>query len=309
MRTAPDDECSLDSDGRTIVEALGGTWQARGALCRCPAHEDRTPSLSVRPGHQRLLFHCFAGCEPARIIRSLRELRLLSASGRQDAGTDLPPPAHKSLSPLAARIWSEARAAGGSSAERYLEARGIDLRSSELRFHPRTPIGRAPLTSFRPAMIAAVRDESGLVGVHRTFLGTAQNHPEVAVTAKLALGCLAGGAVRLAPFPDDILGLAEGIETALSVSQLFRVPCWATLGTERFRHVVVPASVRRVILYLDSDRGGRRAERLARGFYAHASFSIEAIYPKNQGEDWNDVLRTILGITPHSVGEESKAVA
>jgi hypothetical protein len=50
---------SLDQQGRAIVERLGGAWRAGGAMCRCPAHDDRSPSLSVRAGERRLLFHCY----------------------------------------------------------------------------------------------------------------------------------------------------------------------------------------------------------------------------------------------------------
>src|SRR5690606_42077994 len=85
-----------------------------------------------------------------------------------------------------------------------------------------------------------------------------------------------------------IFGLAEGLETALSASALFGVPCWATLGTERFRLIALPAEVTGLVLFLDNDRGGRRAEALARDAFAH--LAIEARYPRCAGADWNDVL-------------------
>ena len=310
MQTTSRDECSVDAQGRAIVEALGGHWHTRGGMCRCPAHADETPSLSVRPGQKSLLFHCFAGCEPNAIIRSLRTMRLyaLQASAKLDRTLPLPP--SMSLSPLAARIWSEARPFAGSPASRYLQSRGILLVSNALRFHSRPPRGRAPLTSFQPAMITAVRDDAGLVGVHRTFLDTARDCLADLPVPKSALGRLSGGAVRLAPVVRGSLGLAEGVETALSASQLFDRPCWATLGTERFRQVSVPATVRRLILFLDNDAGGRRAELLARETHAGAPFSIEAMYPENPDEDWNDVLRRQLGIVRRTTSEEeSKAVA
>jgi hypothetical protein len=41
-----------------------GRW-----VCRCPAHEDRSPSLSVRElDDGRLLLHCFAGCEVQSVL-------------------------------------------------------------------------------------------------------------------------------------------------------------------------------------------------------------------------------------------------
>ena len=66
-----------EQEGRALVERLGGTWTGNGGLCRCPAHEDRTPSQSVRAGPTRLLLHCFAGCSAQEILRVLEASRLL----------------------------------------------------------------------------------------------------------------------------------------------------------------------------------------------------------------------------------------
>lgn len=44
-----------------------GRWQAR-----CPAHEDRSPSLNIREGQDgRVLLHCFAGCAHTAILGKL----------------------------------------------------------------------------------------------------------------------------------------------------------------------------------------------------------------------------------------------
>lgn len=48
-----------------------GRWMAQ-----CPAHEDRTPSLSLRQGESAPLVHCFAGCDRAEVIQALRDLGL-----------------------------------------------------------------------------------------------------------------------------------------------------------------------------------------------------------------------------------------
>lgn len=41
-----------------------GTW-----LARCPAHEDRSPSLTVKECDDgRVLLHCFAGCEADAVV-------------------------------------------------------------------------------------------------------------------------------------------------------------------------------------------------------------------------------------------------
>jgi putative DNA primase/helicase len=90
------------------------------------------------------------------------------------------------------------------------------------------------------------------------------------------------------------LGLAEGIETALAATALFGIPCWATLGTGRFRLVSLPLEVSELLLFLDHDCAGRRAEALAREAFVDVP-RIKAHYPERPGEDWNDVLRASLG--------------
>lgn len=59
---------------QNVIPRGSGAWVA----C-CPAHEDRSPSLSIcehRDG--TLLVHCFAGCEPGAILKALGlELRHL----------------------------------------------------------------------------------------------------------------------------------------------------------------------------------------------------------------------------------------
>jgi hypothetical protein len=44
-----------------------GSWMAK-----CPAHEDRSPSLSIREGGDgRVLVKCFAGCELTVVLKAL----------------------------------------------------------------------------------------------------------------------------------------------------------------------------------------------------------------------------------------------
>lgn len=44
---------------------------SRSVTARCPAHPDRTPSLTVREGEKGILVKCFAGCTLAEIAGSL----------------------------------------------------------------------------------------------------------------------------------------------------------------------------------------------------------------------------------------------
>jgi uncharacterized protein (DUF1778 family) len=72
---------SLVDEARAVVAKLAGRWSGHGGFCRCPAHADRTPSLSVRVGGSRLLFHQMvvlaeAGAHVKSRLRSVRSIIL-----------------------------------------------------------------------------------------------------------------------------------------------------------------------------------------------------------------------------------------
>ncbi|HEX8669610.1 MAG TPA: hypothetical protein VF727_14690, partial [Allosphingosinicella sp.] len=134
---------SLEAQGKELVERLGGRWTASGGLCRCPAHDDRSPSLSVRVGRRSLLLHCFAGCTAADVLRALRAAGrpLDKPSDGLESGERLEGGGRGAARSVgfARRIWSDARPIAGTPAERYLASRGLRVDSAELRYHPRTP--------------------------------------------------------------------------------------------------------------------------------------------------------------------------
>src|SRR5262245_52358234 len=49
------------------VHAIAG-----GYMARCPAHPDRTPSLSIREIAGRVSLHCFAGCPESAVWHALQ---------------------------------------------------------------------------------------------------------------------------------------------------------------------------------------------------------------------------------------------
>lgn len=60
---------------------------------RCPAHQDRGPSLSIRQAEDRILLHCFAGCGAVDVLEavglSLSDLFDDRPSERKAAGARL----------------------------------------------------------------------------------------------------------------------------------------------------------------------------------------------------------------------------
>ena len=48
------------------VTGSNGKWTAR-----CPAHQDNSPSLAITEAYDRLLIHCFAGCETEDVMTAM----------------------------------------------------------------------------------------------------------------------------------------------------------------------------------------------------------------------------------------------
>lgn len=56
----------------TIATALHGRKSGAGWSCKCPAHKDRSPSLSVTERDGKVLVHCFAGCSQSDVVTALK---------------------------------------------------------------------------------------------------------------------------------------------------------------------------------------------------------------------------------------------
>lgn len=152
-----------------------------------------------------------------------------------------------------------------------------------------------PSHGTHPGMIARVLDPVGkAVQLHRTFLQSNGEKAKIPSPRRvMPLPMPPGSAVRLQPPKDGVLGVAEGIETAMAASALFEVPVWATLNSGTMKSWEPPSGVR-VIVFGDNDAhkqftgqsaAYQLAERLAR---AKVEVSVEV--PQQIALDWADVL-------------------
>ena len=181
------------------------------------------------------------------------------------------------------KLWERAKDIEGTLAERYLrEHRGITIpMPRSIRF-----LRYAGNGLLCPAMIVVMRDDAEqLCAVQLTYLDdTGTKLP----LGRRTFGRMQSGAVKLLPPRDGIVGLAKGTETALSVIQLFDIPCWAVLGAGRFRQVQMPKGVEHVRIFADNDERGLQAARLAALTYQLNGLKADIRYPKQPGLDFND---------------------
>lgn len=283
---------SLAETARRICESRRGKWSGTKGMACCPAHDDRTPSLGVSLGRQAILFHCFAGCDQQSVLAALAREGFEAPALFSGSATTNEPESTSTRKPsaVALRIWRDAQPLRASPAKAYLESRGILAASPALRFHPRTPLGPKGRARFLPAMIAAVSLDEGPIAIHRTFLSTEASGKAAFEKPKRALGALGEAAVRLFAPVSGKLGLAEGVESAMSAYALTGIPVWATLGNERFGLVSVPESVTELHLFVDHDAGGELAASRGLAAYAREGRTIHVRKPSSRDTDWNDEL-------------------
>lgn len=162
-----------------------------------------------------------------------------------------------------------------------------------------------------PALLALMRDHLGNpVAVHRTWLSKDRTEKAPVPKAKKlsASPGVAGAAIRLFNAEgSDVLGLCEGIETALAVRQLTHgryfqglgpIPVWACFAERNIRNFQIPESLlstlTKVIVFADNDeRGTGMAAALEfkeRMKTEQPHLVVEIKMPEVTGWDWLDVL-------------------
>ena len=282
-----------------IAKALGGRKAGSGWIARCPAHDDRNPSLSLSTGKDgKVLLRCHAGCEQAQVIDALRARGLWHQRGphfgrsravKVNQQKNTPPERGDSdRTEYALRIWRAAVPASNTLAESYLQSRGLHLPcASALRFHGGL---KHPTGGTWPALVALVSrgPDDAPLAIHRTFLaregfGKAPVDPQ-----KMMLGPCRCGAVRLAAH-SDLLMVGEGIETCLTAMQATGNPAWAALSTSGLRALDLPGDVREVIVLADGDDPGEAAARACALRWQREGRRVCIARPP-RGQDFNDML-------------------
>lgn len=277
----------------TLLERLSGvrsTGQGRWTA-RCPSHDDRSPSLSIRLAGDRLLIHCFSGCKPDRVLEAvgLSWYDLYSKTERRPwspSSCYRPAPAAPATLEVGLvqrwQKWWDSATPGHPLLRRYLRARGLSIEP---------PLSlRLAVWETGPVMLARVQNARGeLVGVHLTFL---ERDGSKRLSKRLAKGSrVTGGAIQLYPIETGKpLAVTEGIETGLAVRQSTSWPVWASVSAIGLERVVLPREIREAVICADHDQAGLEAARkLARRLLAEGR-RVRLATPPKPGEDWLDLV-------------------
>jgi putative DNA primase/helicase len=194
----------------------------------------------------------------------------------------------------AMKLWEQSKSPKNTLVETYLHNRRCKLSLSVgtdiIRFHPTCPFG-----SFQvPAMLGLITDAltGDPIGVHRTAIkddGSGKRVLGEGISSKMVLGRARGGVIRLRAFAEH-LGIAEGIETALSASQVFGTAVWASLSKVGVAKFPVLKGVKRLTVFADHDAPGVQAAEQCCRRYQSAGINAELRHPGKPGSDWNDFV-------------------
>jgi putative DNA primase/helicase len=205
---------------RAIVKQLGGMWCGSCGLVRCPAHDDRNPSLKVRDDPNKrdgIDLICFAGCDWRDVKEELQRQGLLPDSDSRENRVHHSASTAGSITQVsdrkpklsidddadierrieyALKLWQQSVPLTDTLGRRYFVERRslhiglLDDLSHALRWHDgeQAVIGLMTNVTNKPT------------GIHRTFL-----NPDGTKRERKMLG--KAGVIRLSPDEDVTHGL------------------------------------------------------------------------------------------------------
>jgi hypothetical protein len=286
---------------RQLGGEVAGPFQI---LCPGPGHSSRDRSLSVRFDPRApagLLVFSHAGDDPlaakdyvrARLGRSVDAPK---AGPRHDAARAAPEPDDAERTARALALWQAAQPPASTIVDTYLTGRGLALperAGAVLRYHPACPFA----DSRTPAMLALVRDvqTNRPIALHRTALDDKGSKRKVAGYSRLSLGPVGGGAIKLTADEavTTCLGIAEGVETALSLQLLpeFRSsPVWALISASGIAAFPVLPGIETLWIAVDHDPTGIAAAKRCAERWDAAGREVLMVQATAPGVDINDIL-------------------
>lgn len=204
------------------------------------------------------------------------------------------PVRHETLSDFGLELWRACRPVAGEGLA-YLQARAcvVPPTDGHLRFHPALKHG--PSGMVGPALVALVTDgvTRQPLTLHRTWV-RADGSKAPLDPPRMLLGGhrKAGGVVRL--WPDEAvttgLGIAEGIETALSLAHAF-APVWACIDAGNLAALPTLEGIESLLIGADHDQAGIEAAEACAARWASAGVEARIVVPDAHKTDLNDMAR------------------
>ena len=284
-----------------VIHGLEGSEYS--GQCRCPAHDDHNPSLTVKAGRSgNVVVKCHAGCSQEKVIAELRRRGFkLSAKERdyeqrktdrerRQAERERQQTAEAEFEEKRLRAWGILRRATADLdlVGRYLSGRKI----------ARIPPCAQALSAKQcrelfdypyPAMVVPIiNPKVGVQGVQVTFLAKdGSSRLKRKTYGNLKHGYVVVG--RLDKTKPLLVG--EGVESVASACQITGLPGIAALSSTNLP-TITPPPAPELITVGDNDKAGREGAEQAADVWTQSGRVVRTAIPGDPEEkaDWNNVL-------------------
>ncbi len=273
-----------------IVEVVDNPKRSgEGFVANCPAHDDKTPSLSIAKGDDgRTLIKCYAGCETRAIVTKWG----LKMSDLFDEGQESQPRrATRQKKPKLAskRIDQDKilRLKNALTDEARIELEDVRKISGEII--EKYEMGIASFNG-EDRIAIPIRDDGGQVVDVRRWLPPAQRKDESAKILHWAKGY---GGARLFPIDqleyDDILFCEGELDALAGISAgVHAITLTAGAGAAFLKDDARRFAGKNVVILMDNDDGGRQgARKRARALAPYANSVKVAEWPTGRAERWD----------------------
>ena len=238
----------------SISAALGGSRSGDGYVCKCPAHNDKNPSLSVKDirdkkGNPDILVNCQAGCDWKTVKDSLRGMGLIPGFK--------PTPKKKDAVNF---IWAKATK-DVDIVKNVFKKRGINIgyNSPAIRINEYKKEKMLVFAMTKPG-------DDKVLAVQRIPFNseTFEKSGKGKMFGKNTSGenyCMGRGVFFFRKDPVENFIVGEGIETTLSVMQAMDMNGCACLSTSGIKNITLPDGIKKLYILVDSDKsfGGQKA--------------------------------------------------
>ena len=200
---------------------------------------------------------------------------------------------------LLKRIHSKlAKVQTGDVVDTYLNSRKITIRPPDVLTGSKMPYyGGGKVAGVYDCVVSRITNVGGgLQSYHLVYL-TALGEKISNAQAKIIITPIAtitGCSVKI-PYSgsgDSSLAIAEGIETAMAVSQDEGIQCWSGISANGMSSIIIPDSIKTVYIYSDNDSnyvGQAAAYKLAARLKASGK-EVKVFIPEKMGTDWLDTI-------------------
>lgn len=264
-----------------------GNYRLKCPLCGKKGY-DESGSLLVKNDGFRV-YRCFR-CELIEIQKTERQTWQDRSAHALTPRVETPKPTE--LAPWATDLWKQCEPISGIAHD-YLSHRHcvIPPEGSHLRWSPQ--LRHPPSGINGPALVALITDvvTGTPISLHRTWITATgkANHLGPCVRLLLKDHSTQGGVIRLWPdsLIDGQLGIAEGIETALSLAHAC-LPMWSVIDAGHMGKFPVLDYINSLVIAQDRDPAGERgALACANRWYASGK---QVRISQQLENDVNDIL-------------------